>query len=819
MNAGMSHLSFHKPEKLSCSCPPPVAPRPRSARRFFHGALVSFIATVAAVTVSPAIFPIASAAAQTSSVERSAPAVALEAHSEDGASVLLPLVSESLSVRIDDGHATASYKHVFQNESTARLEGNYRLQVGEGATATGFAYYNAEEKIVGEIFEREAARQVYDALTGLRRDPGLLEQAGEGGFSFHVFPIEPGENKRVEVTTSQWLPRSGGPIEYRVRLGRPDASVVLTVRDARGVKGLESPSHDLRTARGADGSWIATAFKAKTATADELVVHYETDDAPLVLRTAIHHDPGQPAFFMATLAAPPEPPGKVRGGNDVTLVLDRSGSMEGPSIESARAAAKAIVQRLLSTDRVNVIAFDDGVDSLYATPQLLTDAVRRESVEYIGRIEAGGGTDIAKALARALSSQIRDDHPDVVLFMTDGQSAGPPAIKVATDDKGDARVFTVGIGTGVDKSLLSRIASIRRGRFTFVADPRAVAVEFPKVLSQLEDPVLTEVTLRAEGGTIERVYPETVGDLFPADELRVFGRTSAAGRLKVIVEGRDHGTPCRFEAQLDASAPSDEPWVAQSWARARVDDLLEQVSAKGENEELKGEAVDLGLAFGLVTPYTSFLAVPESALTEEAKNAIGSMRERRKRVLATRTDAAALSRLNMPPGDPILRVHAPRDARKVTAVFPFGLSQDLAYDTMSEAWMTRFLVPKDVADGSYEVRTVIELADGRVSLAVVRYTIDSRAPQVDVDTKASGDGVDVRVLSDEPALEVRVASDGDVRHALSLRGDADRRAFAGHVALAPGHHRIRIVVADAARNESERTVDVDVTSRGPEGSR
>src|SRR5208283_5642221 len=132
------------------------------------------------------------------------PAAALEARSEDGASTLLPLLSETLRVRIDDGHAAASYAHVFQNESAARLEGNYRLLVGEGATATGFAYYNGEEKIVGEIFERDSARQVYDAITGLKRDPGLLEQAGEGGFSFHVFPIEPGENKRVQVTTSRW---------------------------------------------------------------------------------------------------------------------------------------------------------------------------------------------------------------------------------------------------------------------------------------------------------------------------------------------------------------------------------------------------------------------------------------------------------------------------------------------------------------------------------------------------------------------------------------------------------------------------------------
>jgi hypothetical protein len=106
-----------------------------------------------------------------------------------------------------------------------------------------------------------------------------------------------------------------------------------------------------------------------------------------------------------------------------------------------------------------------------------------------------------------------------------------------------------------------------------------------------------------------------------------------------------------------------------------------------------------------------------------------------------------------------------------------------------------------------------------VNVAVVRYTIDSRAPQVDIDTKASGDGVDVRVLCDEPAFEVRMAPVDDVRRTFSLIGEANKLAFTGHIALAPGHHRIRIVVADAARNESERELDVDVPSRGPEALR
>ncbi len=539
---------------------------PLRVRRFFH-----VLALVMGATVGHRPTP---AWAQTSS-DTEPPAAALEGRSEDGGSSLLPLLSETLRVRIDDGHATASYTHVFQNGSKQRLEGNYRLLVGQGATATGFAYYNGEAKIVGEIFERQAAQQVYDALTGLKRDPGLLEPSGEGGFSFHVFPIEPGEKKRVEVTTSRWLPRRGSLVEYRARLNRPDADVTLVVKDARGVMKLESPSHDIGSDRGFDGSWNVHLLRSKGTEADEVVLRYETDEAPLVLHASLHHDLGETAFFTATLAAPMREGSHTRSRNDVTLVLDRSGSMEGASIESARAAAKAIVMRLEPTDCVNVIAFDNDVSSLYDVPRPMTDTTRRESLAYIGRIQAGGGTDIAKALSKALASQTENDHRDIVLFLTDGQSDGPPAIQAAAQDKGHTRVFTVGIGTGVDRALLSRIASLRHGRFTFIADPRAVAVEFPKVLSQLDEPVLTDVTIHAEGGSIERLYPQAPGDLFPADELRVFGRTGATGPLKIVLEGRENGTLRRFETVLDASTASSQPWVARSWARARVDDVLE----------------------------------------------------------------------------------------------------------------------------------------------------------------------------------------------------------------------------------------------------
>nr|MCU0687216.1 VIT and VWA domain-containing protein [Polyangiaceae bacterium] len=729
--------------------------------------------------------------------------------SENGNTAPLPLINEAVTVRFDDGHVAETFEHTFQNEAKGRLEGSYKLVVGEGASATGFAYWNGAQKIVGEIFEREAAQEVYEAMTGLRRDPGLLEHAGEGVFSFRVFPIEPGERKRVQVSTSRWLPRRGTTIEYRTRLTRPDARVEVTLSDARGIASLDSPTHELSVDRGSTNRWKVSALKPKGAAADEFVLRYEPAAPPLALQASVHHDAGQQAFFSATLAAPAST--AVRPPADVTLVLDRSGSMAGDAIESARAAAKAIVERLQPSDRVNVVAFDDKVDALYETPRPLNDQVRREAQAYIARLHEGGGTNIAAALQKALAAQHADPRPDVVLFLTDGQSDGPEAIKVAEGDQSATRVFTVGIGSGVDKALLSRVASLKHGRFTFIADPRAVKVEFPKVLSQLEAPAVSNLRLRAEGGQIERAYPDVVGDLFAGDEVRVFGRVHGTGPIKLVLEGDEGGKPRRFEAELDPVAISAQPWVARGWARSRVDDLLEVSRAKGDSPELKNEAIELGLAYGLVTPFTSFLAVPETELTEAANQAMGSMRERRKAILAANKDAAAVSRLNMPPGDPVLKVKAPRDARRVTALFPFGLAQDLFYDTFAEAWATRFLVPVQVPDGVYEVPVVIVLADGRVTATTARYTIDSRSADVDVDTRPVPQGVELRVTLDEAAGEVRAAPEADPSNAVLLTADADRRTFVGRLSLPPGRHRLRVLVADLARNETERLVEVEVS--------
>lgn len=704
----------------------------------------------------------------------------------------LPLVSETLHVTLDRQYAASTLTQTFVSRADERLEGRYQLQLGEGAKVSGFSYWNGSKKIVGEVFEKEVAQEVYGEITGIGRDPGLFEQVGEGAFTFRVFPIEPREEKKVEVRFGRYLPLTGDTFEYRLPLGEVDADVAIDLADDRDLLAIESPTHTLTR----KGSQITTRGRG------ELVVRVKVKQQPLTVRARLHRDAGQDAYVLLSMTAPDAADTTVVP-KDVTLVIDHSGSMQGAPMQHALGAADAVIAKLRATDRVNVIIFDDSVDALYPQPQLVTDAVRAEARAYVGAVTSDGGTDIALALTKALAAQIKDDRPDVVLFLTDGQSDAPAALKVARADTGDTRVFTIGLGQGVEKPLLARLAAEKRGRFQFIPDENTIEQGVLTVFERLDHPVLVDLAI--DGA--QRMYPRTLPDLARGEELTVAARLGKDGT--VTVRGTVNGQ--RVERTLAIALPPEEKrgWVGRTWAGARVEDLLQQIAVEGETDELKNEAIELALAYNLVTPYTSFLALPEEELTDAAAQTIADARARKKAIRDAHADAAALSRDDMPPGDPVLTVHAPEDAVQVTAYFPFGMTKDLEWDRHDEAWKLRFLVPKGVADGAYTAKVVIVHADGSIEVAQAPYKIDSAEPDFVAEVTPTFGGALIKVTTQGGIAGVVVASAADPSVRVTLVDQHDG-TFVGILPLGLGLHELRVVVADTAKNEADQLVSVEV---------
>jgi Ca-activated chloride channel family protein len=566
-----------------------------------------------------------------------------ELSAEAQAEGALPMVGERVRVDIDGQHATTTYRQVFRNQTGSVLEGRYTLRTDLGARVTGFAYYNGEERVVGEVLERAAAREVYTDVTSVRRDPAILEQTADGEFTFDVFPINPSEDKRIEITFSQWLRRREGVATYRIPVGAPDSAVEIVIADAR-VRDVRSPTHEL------DMEVLRTGgVRVRTRRAldfrGELVLRYRLEETPWNISTYVHRDAGNPAFFVLSIAAP-EGLDESVAPKDVTIVLDRSGSMSGDAIVHARQSALDIIQRLGPEDRLNIIAFDDDVDPLFAAPRLADRGTRTTASEFVSGLAPAGGTDLAFALRRAVEAQHADvsaGRPRVVVFLTDGQSAPEPVLSFAESNRTDVRVFTVGMGDGVNRALLSRLAAEKRGTFTFIQHASQIEEEVGHLYAQIARPLLVGVSLEVDGAVVSRTYPRTLPDLFADDELTISGRLRGDGPVRFTIHGRVGDRPVVLHASADLPARAERPWVGRRWAMSRVDDLLEEIQLKGEEPEIREEVLSLALAYDFTTPYTAFLAIPERELTSSAAQTLQRARDQRADAQARHADAPAVN--------------------------------------------------------------------------------------------------------------------------------------------------------------------------------
>jgi Ca-activated chloride channel family protein len=551
----------------------------------------------------------------------------------------LPLIDEKLRVTIDGQHASTTLDQVFENTTGARTEGRYRLRAGLGAHVEGFAYWNGTQKIVGEVFEKQVAREVYENVTGQRRDPGLLEQEGEGAFGFRVFPIEASEKKRVELRWTKWLERTGKTVRYHAPITRADADIEIVVTGT--VKNVASPTHDLDVEKTRDGIRLRPA---KERSATELILEWDVDEPDWRPSLFVHAGGKHDGWFALALAAP-QLSDRVVTPKDVTIVIDRSGSMSGEPMAHARTAAADMIRLLDARDRVNVVAFSDEVDTLFKTPRKLDEQTRAAAVAYAERLKEGGGTDIALALKTAIGSQDREaGRTRVVVFMTDGQSDVQQALTAAAADTGDLRMFTLGLGPQVNRALLERIANQKRGRFVYVDRASAIETEVGKLAASIAKPLLVDISLDVEGVEATRLYPRSIGDLFAEDELLVVGRMRGTGTAKLTIRGMLAGKPVAYSRSVEVGKAPPRPWVGRLWAQARVAHLLEEImlgSAQNKTE-LENEVIELALAYNFVTPYTSFLAIPDSELGDQ-RGTIEAARERKRKIMVANADAASLS--------------------------------------------------------------------------------------------------------------------------------------------------------------------------------
>jgi Ca-activated chloride channel family protein len=236
---------------------------------------------------------------------------------------------------------------------------------------------------------------------------------------------------------------------------------------------------------------------------------------------------------------------------------------------------------------------------------------------FIASLTSGGGTEMGPAMARALATAPGSDRIRLVYFLTDGFVGNDDMIvSAARGNLGANRIFSVGIGSAPNRSLLNQIAAVGRGFASYLnlTDPAADLAE--DLVRRTGFPYLTDVQIDWNGLAVGSVTPRALPDVYAGMPLVVSGVYTRPGRARITVSATTAGRRVQIPVEVALPDRVDAEPIAALWARKRVDELL-FVAGDRVTGETVSQITDLGLKFHMVTDYTSFVAVDRTRIVAQ----------------------------------------------------------------------------------------------------------------------------------------------------------------------------------------------------------
>jgi len=501
-------------------------------------------------------------------------------------------ISSNVRTRIDGRVAVVEVEEQFRNAGGGIAEGTYLYPLPGEAVFQNFSLWMGETEVRGEMMNAEQARGIYEEIVRRLRDPALLTLEGHGLIRARVFPIQPGETRRVVLRYTQLLQRAGDALRMRYAIGLRGAlpgtgfldrapntpadrfTFRVTVPNADSYGTPYSPTHAITSRR--NGDQLLITLDSAASGDVELFVPLRRG---LVGTSLVAHAPGGEDGYFMLLVSPAQEDDAPALARDLTFVVDVSGSMSGDKIEQAKAALRQALNTLGGQDRFRLIAFSNRVTNFRdgfaaASPENL-EAARR----FVDGLQADGGTNIAGALDAALSATVAEERLPLVLFLTDGlPSVGEQAPERIAQNAGArigrSRIFTFGVGHDVNTYLLDRLAQEGRGTAEYVAPEANVEAAVGALLNKIRHPALAN--LRIEHAPVELVqtYPSRLPDVFFGEELVIFGRYHGTGGGEIVVSGQRGGRTERFTVRADFPAnQTANGFIPRLWASRRIGEL------------------------------------------------------------------------------------------------------------------------------------------------------------------------------------------------------------------------------------------------------
>jgi Ca-activated chloride channel homolog len=538
-----------------------------------------------------------------------------------------PLAIKYLRVdtTIDNQVATTHVTQEFQNSTNRQLECTYIFPLPKGAAIRDFSMYINGKREKGELVEKDKARAVFEEIVRRARDPGLLEYVDNNILKMRVFPVPANGTQKIEIEYSEMISMDGGLAEYvfPLKIGAKasrtldDFTMAVRIKSPSAIKTVYSPTYEIGVAHPSEHEAVA-GMESKGAVLDrDFQLFYTVGEKDFGLSLMTYRpDPDQPGMFVMLLAPKSEINAADRMPRDLVLVLDTSGSMRGTKLDQAKKALAFCLEKLEKKDRFAIVQFSTSAETFAdgwtdATPDNL-----KKASEWVNKFEAAGGTSIAGALGKVFALKYEDARPATVFFVTDGQ----PTVDVTDPDtlaktvkennKRNLRMFTFGVGDDVNAKLLDRMAADTGGLPEYVRDGEGIDAKITRLAAKMTHPVLTGLSVEVTRVKVAEMFPKDLPDLFRGGQIVIVGSYTGDGPAAVRLRGSVGSKKEEFvyEETFPKKA-TERSFIGAVYAQRKIGFLLDQIRLHGENKELKDEVVRLSVAYGIQTPYTSFLVL------------------------------------------------------------------------------------------------------------------------------------------------------------------------------------------------------------------